>query len=128
LESVHDFANRFLYIASLINIDPTFQYCLFKSNLRNNIKDKLDEESFNSNIKAILPITRKIESKLIKISPPTNNLRTRTFERKDLNAEDKDKFIKEGIYFYCREKGYIVKNCPKNLGKVLAQSSQEVTI
>jgi hypothetical protein len=36
--------------------------------------------------------------------------------------------MKEGICFYCREKGHIVKNCPKNLGKVLAQTSQEVTI
>jgi hypothetical protein len=66
LESIYDFANRFLYIATLTNIDPTIQYCLFKSNLRNNNKDKLDKESFNSNIKAILPIARIIESKLIK--------------------------------------------------------------
>jgi hypothetical protein len=69
LESDYDFANRFLYIVSLTNIDPTIQYCLFKSNLRNNIKDKLNEESFNYNIKAILPIRRKIKSKLIKILP-----------------------------------------------------------
>jgi hypothetical protein len=78
------------------------------SNLRNNIKDKLDEESFNSNIKAILCIARKIESKLSKMFPPTHNLRTTTFEREALTAEDKDKFMKEGICFYCREKGYIV--------------------
>jgi hypothetical protein len=36
--------------------------------------------------------------------------------------------MKEGIYFYYREKGHIVKNCPKNLGKVLAQTYQEVMI
>jgi hypothetical protein len=60
---------------------------------RNNIKDKLVEESFNSNIIAILPIARKIESKLIKNPPPTHNLRTKTFDRKALTAKDKDKFM-----------------------------------
>jgi hypothetical protein len=76
------------------NIDPIIQYCLFKSNLRNNIIDKLDKESFNSNIKAILLIARKIKSKLIKNSSPTYNIRNRTFERKALTAEDKVKFMK----------------------------------
>jgi hypothetical protein len=117
-ESVISISNRFIYIVLLTNIDPTIQYCVFKSNL-SNIKDKLDEESFNSNIIAILTIVRKIKSKLIKSSYLTHNLRTRTFERKALTAEDKDKFMKVGICFYCREKGYIIIDYNKNLGKVI---------
>ncbi|KXN64674.1 hypothetical protein CONCODRAFT_14132 [Conidiobolus coronatus NRRL 28638] len=55
------------------------------------------------------------------IGPPPN-LRPRTVEKKALTFEEKDKFKKDGICFYCREKGHIVRDCPKNQGKALAQT------
>ncbi|KXN64687.1 hypothetical protein CONCODRAFT_14116 [Conidiobolus coronatus NRRL 28638] len=51
----------------------------------------------------------KIESKLKKTIGPPQNLRPRTVEKKDLATEEKEKFKKDGIYFYCRDKGHIVE-------------------
>jgi hypothetical protein len=76
----------------------------FKSNLRDNIKSKLENETYNSNLNVILPATRKVKSKVKKINPAPN-LRIRTDEKKFLTAEDKEKIKKEGFCFYYREKG-----------------------
>jgi hypothetical protein len=73
----------------------------------------LKEKNFNSNLNYILPIVRKIESKIKKIIY-SFNLRSRTFEIKALTTKDKEKFKKEGICFYYREKGYIVRDYLKN--------------
>ncbi|KXN64621.1 hypothetical protein CONCODRAFT_14207, partial [Conidiobolus coronatus NRRL 28638] len=102
-KTVYDFANRFKYTASFSDIDPTIQYYLFKSNLRDDIKSNLDEENFKSNLNEIKTI-----------GPPPN-LRPRTFEKKSLNFEQKEKFKKDGICFYYREKGHIVRDCREDL-------------
>jgi hypothetical protein len=122
-ESVFDFANRFRYTASFSNIDPMVQYCLFKTNLREDIKSKLNEENFQCNIDSITNASRKIEHNLRKRAVlPT--LRPRNKESKALTAQEKEELRKTGGCFYCRETGHILRNCPKipNQGKEITQS------
>jgi hypothetical protein len=61
-------------------------------------------------------LLEKSNLNLLKDLPPTHNLRLITFMWKDITAEEKHKFMKVGICFYCSDKGNIVKEYLKNLG------------